>query len=98
MCRWYLLNITVANGSIDPLGRLAFVKIEIQTCILVIPRSSTGRICPERNRSCALVVHFAGSSHYRSFPETVNTTSGQNGSVYIIEVAYIDTQGKGSQV
>ncbi len=89
--------ITVANGSIDPLGRLAFVKIENPDMYPGHPHAVLlAQYAQERNSSCALVVHFAGSSNYRSFPETVNTTSGQNGSVYIIEVAYIDTQGKGS--
>jgi hypothetical protein len=48
--------------------------------------------------SSDLVLHFAGSSNYRSFAEAVNeTTNYQNGSVYIIEVAFIDTQGGGSK-
>ena len=56
----------------------------------------------ERNSKCALVVHFAGSSNYRSYEEDndgdtdVNSTSFQQNGVYIIEVAYIDTQGVGS--
>ena len=43
-------------------------------------------------------LHFAGSSNYRSFEQPMNTTSS-NGvdGVYIIEVAYIDTQGGGSK-
>ena len=91
--------VTVSDGPIMPLGRLAFVKI-------LNPDMYPGNVHPEllaqyaqdRGSPCAVVLHFAGSSNYRSFEQPTNTTSsnGVNG-VYIIEVAYIDTQGGGSK-
>jgi hypothetical protein len=93
--------VTVSSGPIEPLGRLAFVKILNPD---MYPGNAHAELlaqyAQERGSPCALVVHFAGSSNYRSFEQTVNTSnttsSNQNG-VYIIEVAYIDTQGGGSK-
>lgn len=81
--------ITVFNGPIEPLGRVAFVK-------LANPDFYPGHIhsqlfakyAEERNSKCALIVHFGGSSNYRSY---------QDGDVYIIELAFIDTQGTGAE-
>jgi len=91
--------VTVSNGPIEPLGRLSLVKIANPDMYPGHPHAQLlGNYGAERGSQCALVLHFAGSSNYRSFPEAVNqTTSYQNGSVYIIEVAYIDTQGGGSK-
>ena len=91
--------VTVSNGPIEPLGRLSLVKIANPDMYPGHPHAQLlGNYAAERGSQCALVLHFAGSSNYRSFPEAVNqTTSYQNGSVYIIEVAYIDTQGGGSK-
>jgi hypothetical protein len=91
--------VTVSNGPIEPLGRLAFVKIANPDMYPGHPHAQLlGDYAAERGSQCALVLHFAGSSNYRSFPESVNeTTSYQNGSVYIIEVSFIDTQGGGSK-
>jgi hypothetical protein len=90
--------ITVSNGPIEPLGRLSFVKIANPD---MYPGHShaklLGEYAEERGSPCIMVLHFAGSSNYRSFPQEVNTTSYQQGSVYIIEVAFIDTQGGGSK-
>lgn len=89
--------ITVSNGPINPLGRLSFVKIVNPDMYPGHPHSELlASYAEERGSACALVVHFAGSSNYRSFPQGINTTSYQNGSVYIIETAFIDTQGVGS--
>ena len=88
--------ITVSNGPIDPLGRLAFVKIENPDMYPGHPHSELlAEYAEERGSQCALVVHFAGSSNYRSYWQPMNDT-GTNKSVYIIEASYIDTQGKGS--
>ena len=88
---------TVSNGPINPLGRLSFVKIENPDMFPGHPHALLlGEDAAQRGSACALVVHFAGSSNYRSFQENINSTSHQNGSVYIIEAAYIDTQGSGS--
>ncbi len=80
--------VTVLNGPIDPLGRTAFVKLanpdfypgHLHSELLV-------KYAEERGSKCALVCHFGGSSNYRSY---------QDGNVYIIELAFIDTQGTGA--
>ena len=88
--------ITVSSGPIDPLGRLAFVKIENPDMYPGHPHSELlAKYAVDRGSQCALVIHFAGSSNYRSYLENINV-NGTNKSVYIIEAAYIDTQGKGS--
>ena len=90
--------ITVSNGPIEPLGRLSLVKIANPDMYPGHPHAKLlGQYAVDRGSQCALVLHFAGSSNYRSFPEAVNETSNQQGSVYIIEVAFIDTQGGGSK-
>jgi hypothetical protein len=90
--------ITVSNGPIEPLGRLSFVKIANPD---MYPGHSHAKLlgdyATERGSPCILVLHFAGSSNYRSFPQEINDTSHQQGTVYIIEVAFIDTQGGGSK-
>ena len=88
--------ITISNGPINPLGRLSFVKLENPDMFPGHPHSELlANYAAERGSACAMVVHFAGSSNYRSYQEN-NTTNSKQGSVYIIEVAYIDTEGKGS--
>lgn len=80
--------ITVSTGPFEPLGRVAFVK-------LANPDFYPGHIhsrllaqyAEEKGSKCALICHFGGSSNYRSF---------QDGDVYIIELAFIDTQGTGA--
>lgn len=91
--------ITVSNGPIEPMGRLSFVKIANPDMFPGHPHANLlGKYALERGSPCVMVLHFAGSSNYRSFPEVVNdTTSHQSGNVYVIEVAYIDTQGGGSK-
>ena len=80
--------ITVSNGSIEPLGRLSFVKVANPDMYPGHPHSKLfAQYAEERESKCALVLHMYGGSNYRSY---------QEGNVYIIEVAYIDTQGIGS--
>lgn len=80
--------ITVSSGSIDPLGRLAFVKLANPDFYPGHPHSELlAKYADEKNSKVALVLHMYGGSNYRSY---------QEGDVYIIEVAYIDTQGEGS--
>ena len=87
----------VSNGPINPLGRLSFVKIENPDMYPGHPHSELlANYAAERNSQCAIVIHFAGSSNYRSYEQTVNNTTSNQSSVYIIEASYIDTQGKGS--
>jgi len=80
--------ITVENGPIEPLGRTAFVKLANPD---FYPGHSHSQLLAkytrERGSKCALVCHFGGSSNYRSY---------QEGDVYIIELAFIDTQGTGA--
>ena len=80
--------ITVSSGPIEPLGRLAFVKTMNPDFYPGHTHSKLlAQFADEHNSKTALVVHMAGGSNYRSYPE---------GDVYIIEVAFIDTQGIGS--
>jgi len=90
--------ITVSNGPIQPLGRLSFVKLENPDLYPGHPHAELlAQYASKRGSQCAMVVHFAGSSNYRSFAQELNNSSSKQGSVYIIEVAYIDTQGGGSK-
>jgi len=80
--------ITVSNGPIDPLGRLAFVKVANPDFYPGHPHSELlAQMAEERGSKCALILHMYGGSNYRSY---------QEGNVYIIEVAFIDTKGEGS--
>jgi hypothetical protein len=89
--------VTVSDGVIDPLGRLSFVKIENPDMFPGHPHSQLlANYSAERGSPCILVVHFAGSSNYRSYEENITNTSFNNGNVYIIEAAFIDTEGIGS--
>ncbi|MCE7699352.1 MAG: hypothetical protein K8E24_011290 [Methanobacterium paludis] len=80
--------VTVSSGPIEPLGRLAFVK-------LANPDMYPGHLhsqllaqqAEDKGSKTALVLQMYGGSNYRSY---------QEGDVYIIEVAFIDTQGAGS--
>ena len=82
------IYIVSLNGDIEPLGRLGFVKLANPDMYPGHPHSQLlAQYAEERNSKCAMVVHFAGSSNYRSY---------QEGNVYIIEVAFIDTQGNAS--
>jgi hypothetical protein len=81
--------ISVANGPFDPLGRTAFVKLGNPDFYPGHPHSQLlAEYAEERNSKCALICHFAGSSNYRSY---------QDGNVFIIELAFIDTQGTGAE-
>ncbi len=80
--------VTVSNGPIEPLGRASFVKLANPDFYPGHPHSELlAQYAEERDSKCALVVHFGGSSNYRSYKE---------GDVYIIELAFIDTQGNGA--
>ena len=80
--------ITVSNGPIDPLGRATFVKLENPDMYPGHPHSElVAKYAEEKGSKCILIVHTYGGSNYRSY---------QDGNVYIIEVAFIDTKGIGS--
>jgi hypothetical protein len=88
--------VAVSLGPIDPLGRLSFVKLENPDMYPGHPHSELLAQYAEKTGSkCALVLHFAGSSTYSSYDQDTPNSNSQNG-VYIIEVAFIDTQGGGS--
>ena len=87
--------VVVSLGPINPLGRLSFVKLENPDMYPGHPHSLLLAQYAEKSGSkCALVLHFAGSSTYSSYEQT--TPNSKQSGVYIIEVAYIDTQGGGS--
>jgi hypothetical protein len=80
--------VTVSNGPIEPLGRLSFVKLANPDMYPGHPDSELlVKYAEESESKCAMVVHFTGSSNYRSYNDS---------GVYIIEVGFIDTQGNGS--
>jgi hypothetical protein len=80
--------VTVSSSPIDPLGRVAFVKIANPDFYPGNPHSELlAQYAEEKGSKTALVLHMYGGSNYRSY---------QEGDVYIIEVAFIDTQGEGS--
>jgi len=82
------IYVSSANGNIEPLGRLGFVKLANPDMYPGHPHSQLlAQYAKEHGSKCALVVHFAGSSNYRCYYE---------GDVYIIEMAFIDTQGTGA--
>ncbi len=80
--------VTVSNGPIEPLGRLAFVKLANPDMYPGHPHSVLlSQEAQKVGSKTALVLQLYGGSNYRSY---------QEGNVYIIEVAFIDTQGAGS--
>lgn len=75
-------------GPIEPVGRLGFVKFANPDMYPGHPHSQLlAQYAKQRNSKSILVCHFAGSSGYNSYME---------GDVYIIELAFIDTQGTGA--
>ena len=80
--------VTVSSGPIEPMGRLAFVKLTNPDMYPGHPHSELlAKEAEAQGSKCALVLQLYGGSNYRSY---------QEGNVYIIEVAFIDTQGMGS--
>jgi hypothetical protein len=80
--------ITVSNGPIAPLGRVAFVKLANPDFYPGHPHSQLlAEYAEVKGSKTALVCHFGGSSNYRSY---------QDGDVFIIELAFIDTNGTGA--
>ena len=74
-----------ANGPVEPLGRAAFVKFMNPDFYPGHPHSQLlAKYAEDRGSQCALVIHFAGSSSYKSY---------QQGDVYIIEMGFVDSAG-----
>lgn len=93
----------VSDGSIKPLGRLTFVKFANPDMYPGHPHSQLLSEYAEAHSSkYALVVHFAGSSNYRSYPEFDENESEKDcishceGNNYIIALDFINTQGNGA--
>jgi|WetSurMetagenome_2_1015567.scaffolds.fasta_scaffold383907_1 hypothetical protein len=85
----YSYTATV-NGPITPLGRDCFVKFANPDFYPGHPHSQLlAKFADDRHSKTALVVHYGGSSNYRSY---------QEGDVYIIEMAFIDTQGNAANI
>ena len=79
------VSTSTTSDSIQPLGRLAFVKIANPDMFPGhVHANLLAQYAEERNSKCAIVIHYAGSSNYRNF---------MNGEVYIIEMAFMDTAG-----
>ena len=80
--------VTVSSGPLEPLGRISFVKVGNPDFYPGHLHSELlAKYAKEKNSSCALICHFAGSSNYRSY---------QDGDVFIIEMGFIDTKGTGA--
>ncbi len=88
----------VLTGPIEPLGRLGFVKFANPDMYPGHPHSQLlAKYGEEKRSKCVLVVHFAGSSNYRSYYEGESDIySHSDGRIYIIELGFIDTQGTGA--
>lgn len=79
-----------ANGPVEPLGRDAFVKFLNPDFYPGHPHSKVlVNYAEERGSPCALVLHFSGSSNYKSY---------QDGDVYIIEMAFISSEGATTEI
>ena len=79
------VSTSTTSDTIQPLGRLAFVKIANPDMFPGhVHANLLAQYAEARNSKCAIVIHYAGSSNYRNF---------MNGEVYIIEMAFMDTAG-----
>lgn len=77
--------ISTQTGLVDPVGRLALVKLANPDMFPNHPHAELlSKYAEKRNSKCALVVHFAGDSNYRQFKQ---------GNVTIIELAMVDPEG-----
>ncbi len=90
--------LIVFNGPFEPLGRLGFVKFANPDMYPGNPHSQLlAKYGEDKGSKCVLVVHFAGSSNYRSYHEgDSDYNSRLDGSIYIIQLGFIDTQGTGA--
>ncbi|MDO5852134.1 MAG: hypothetical protein Q4Q23_06570 [Methanobacteriaceae archaeon] len=81
-----LLFVSSSSSSeIQPLGRIGFVKIANPDMYPGHVHSQLlGKYAEERGSKCAIVLHYSGSSNYKSY---------QEGNVYIIEMAFMDSAG-----
>lgn len=81
----FLFVSSEKSDDVQPLGRLAFVKIANPDMYPNHVHSNLlSEYAQEHGSKCAIVLHYAGSSNYRNF---------MNGNIYIIEMAFMDTAG-----
>jgi hypothetical protein len=86
---FYVQNQNV-SGSIEPLGRLGFVKLANPDMYPGHPHPQVlAQYAREKGSKCALVVHYGGDSNYRRFLE---------GDVLILELAYVDPKGLTTEI
>jgi len=79
---FYTINMT---GDIEPLGRLGFVKFSDPDMYPGNPHSKDlAKYADEQGSKNALVVHYGGSSNYRSYKE---------GNITILQLAFISDKG-----
>ncbi|MDP1552870.1 MAG: hypothetical protein Q8M06_07640 [Methanobacteriaceae archaeon] len=79
------LFISTQTGLVEPVGRLALVKLSNPDMFPNRPHPEVlAQYAEKRGSKCALVVHFAGDSNYRQFKQ---------GNVTIIELAMVDPEG-----
>jgi len=79
-----------ATGPVEPLGRAAFVKLLNPDFYPDHPHSQLlEKYAADRGSPCALVVHYAGTSNYRSY---------QDDDVYIIELGFVSSAGPQTEI
>ena len=67
------VSTSSSSDDIEPLGRLAFVKIANPDMYPEhVHANLLAQYAEERNSKCAIVLHFAGSSNYRNFYNGIN--------------------------
>lgn len=72
-----------AEGPFEPVGRLAFVKLADPDMYPGHPHSEyLAELAQQKGSKCILVVHYGGSSNYRSYNESNGVT--------ILELAYVE--------
>jgi hypothetical protein len=85
----YIL-ISTSTGDIDPVGRLGFVKLSNPDMYPGHPHSQLlAQYAREKGSKSILVVHYGGSSNYRSYLE---------GDILVLELAYVDPNGLTTQI
>ncbi len=76
------LFLSIQIGNIEPVGRLALVKVANPDMYPGHPHSKLlAEYAQKRGSKCALVVHYGGDSNYACYKE---------GDIEIIELAFVD--------
>jgi len=78
------IYVSSMNSRVEPLGRLAFVKLANPDMYPGHPHSELlASYAEQRGSKCALVVHMAGGSGYSHYKE---------GNVTILQLGFLDTK------